>query len=104
MLGLCWFIILKRRTKVDIFIQRLTIDSLLSLPDGIGGMFSHMRDMMHRMMTSLPSSFGDMDSLPEGAHGRMVVVKSGPGYHSKKTYDIGPDGTKTEVKSCFSII
>lgn len=71
---------------------------------GISGMFEHMHKQMSEMMNSMMGSLPDMSKLmsssPHGeSHGRMVIMRSGPGYHEEKTYNINPDGSKTEIKS-----
>lgn len=58
-------------------------------------MRNHMNDMMNHMMKEVDGKSGPMG----GSNGRMVIIKSGPGYHQEKTYDFGPNGMKTEVKS-----
>lgn len=38
---------------------------------------------------------------PKSGSGTLTVIKAGPGYHSQKTYNFGPEGvnTKTEEKT-----
>ena len=46
-----------------------------------------MNQQMGQMMQSMKTGMGDMMS-----GGKMYVMKSGPGYHEEKAYDIGPNG------------
>lgn len=69
----------------------------LSFSDMFSRMHEQMNSMMSNMMHGMPSLSGM--GVPEGARGKMVVVKSGPGFSETKTYDINPDGSRTEVES-----
>ena len=46
-----------------------------------------MNQQMGQMMRSMRTGMGDMMS-----GGKMYVMKSGPGFHEEKAYDIGPNG------------
>eukprot|EP00095_Tigriopus_kingsejongensis_P008284 maker-scaffold980_size74003-snap-gene-0.20 protein:Tk08284 transcript:maker-scaffold980_size74003-snap-gene-0.20-mRNA-1 annotation:"transmembrane protein 59-like" len=66
----------------------------------VSNMFSKMHEQMSHMMNQMMGSMpGFGQQLPQGSSGRMVVVRSGPGYHEEKTYKINPDGSKTEIES-----
>ena len=74
--------------------------------DGMGmfaRMHRRMNEMANRMMQEVNTMRNRIEAGPEdmaeGSHGRMVVIRSGPGYHEKKTYRINPDGSKTEIKN-----
>jgi len=69
---------------------------------GGGGMFGDMFTSMHRSMQDMMRGFlGPSYQEPEEVRdnegklvhggGELVVIKSGPGYHSEKTYKLGPD-------------
>ncbi|TRY74714.1 hypothetical protein TCAL_09182 [Tigriopus californicus] len=74
-----------------------SVSEALSFSDMFSRMHEQMNSMMSNMMHGMPSLSGM--GVPEGARGKMVVVKSGPGFSETKTYDINPDGSRTEVES-----
>merc|ERR1719245_787987 len=39
----------------------------------------------------MPEEVRDQDGKLVHGGGELVVIKSGPGYHSEKTYQLGPD-------------
>lgn len=57
-----------------------------------GKMMTQMNEQMNQMMESMKK--GMMPSLLQssGGGGKMYIMKSGPGYHEEKTYDIDADG------------
>jgi len=60
----------------------------------VGQMMKQMNQQMGQMMQSMKSGAGDIMS-----GGKMYVMKSGPGYHEEKTYDIGPEGQMTLIEN-----
>jgi len=69
---------------------------------GGGGMFGDMFTSMHRSMQDMmrgflgpsyrePDEVRDNEGKLVHGGGELVVIKSGPGYHSEKTYKLGPD-------------
>ena len=69
-----------------------------------GKMFQQMHEQMSSMVNRMMGQAAALErgENPEsgisGSNGRLIVVKSGPGYSEQKTYDFGPDGVKKEVK------
>ena len=62
----------------------------------------NMRDMMtsmHQNMAEMMKNMRNNLGQSERNGGRMVIIKSGPGYHYEKHYDIGPNGKMMEVSS-----
>lgn len=55
-------------------------------------MWSRMNNMMRSVVDQVENQDGN--KTPTG-QGRLYVIKSGPGYFEKKTYEFGPDGIKT---------
>jgi len=53
----------------------------------VGSMMQQMNKQMGQMMQSMRSGM-----MSGAGAGKMYVMKSGPGYHEEKTYDIGPNG------------
>ena len=53
--------------------------------------------MMNGMMRSAEEG-GEHDG-GKGPRGKMIVIKSGPGYRQEKTYDFGPDGVQTRTET-----
>ena len=35
---------------------------------------------------------------PASGSGTLTVIKAGPGYHSQKTYNFGPEGVKSKTE------
>lgn len=59
-----------------------------------GDMFTSMHNMMRGFLPAfgeMPEETRDQDGKLVHGGGELVVIKSGPGYHSEKTYKLGPD-------------
>ncbi len=64
-------------------------------------MMSNAQKSMAQMMNNMRRNIGESERMAEGRQsgGRMVVIKSGPGYHYEKHYEIRPNGKISEVTS-----
>lgn len=70
------------------------------MPD-FGQLFQSVHERMSNLMTSVMDQAKQIQEggmIPFQGHGRLIVVKNGPGFHEEKTYNIGPDGVH-EVKN-----
>jgi len=58
-----------------------------------GDMFTSMHDMMRGFFPGFsgPEEVRDQDGKLVHSGGELVVINSGPGYHSERTYKLGPD-------------
>lgn len=67
----------------------------------VGQMMKQMNRQMGQIMQSMKTGMSDMISVNNGGGGggKMYVMKSGPGYHEEKTYDIGPNGEMTLIQN-----
>jgi len=61
----------------------------------VGHMMKQMNQQMGQIMQSMKTG---MASSGNGG-GKMYVMKSGPGFHEEKTYDIGPNGQMTLIQN-----
>lgn len=74
-----------------------------SLSDGgIGGLFKRLHEQMSSMMDGMLKQAQEASGGEDGEggpRGKMIVIKSGPGYHQEKTYDFGPNGVQTRTET-----
>lgn len=73
------------------------MDEPVSMMTRMNQQMNHMMESMKTGVSSLMNG-GETDAMRSGG-GKMYIMKSGPGYHEEKTYDIDPNGQMTLIKN-----
>lgn len=73
--------------------------------EGISHIMNHMHEQMNKQMNSLMNSAMSMmpsSDIFQRSGGKMIILRSGPGFHEEKTFDIGPNGQMTLITNDMS--
>lgn len=73
--------------------------------EGISHIMNHMHEQMNKQMNSIMNSAMSMmpsSDLLQRSGGKMIILRSGPGFHEEKTFDIGPNGQMTLITNDMS--